>query len=45
VLNNPLSAISGKKIMLLSFIGVLPGVISLPLLAVAYGGGGVDASK
>jgi hypothetical protein len=39
------SFISGKNITLLVLIGTVPGVISLPLLAVAYGGGGVLASK
>jgi hypothetical protein len=39
------SFISGKNITLLVLMGTVPGVINLPLLAVAYGGGGVLASK
>lgn len=45
VLNIALSEISGKKITLLLLIGTVPGVISLPLLAVTYGGGGVGVLK
>jgi len=45
MVNRLRSFISGKNITLFKLIGTVPGVINLPLLAVAYGGGGVDASK
>jgi hypothetical protein len=45
ILNKLRSFISGKNITLSPLIGTVPGVINLPLLAVAYDGGGVGASN